>query len=377
MKAVHFGAGNIGRGFVGLILHDAGYEVVFADVNAELIDALSATPSYLVREVGAGASVRTVNNYRALNSATHEADVVAEIATADIVTTAVGPNILRFVAPLIAQAIAARSHDLQPLAVMACENAINATDLLRAEVEKASFGGLEKAVFANTAVDRIVPMQADDAGLDVTVETFFEWAIESAPFEDAPPVIPAAHFVDDLAPYIERKLFTVNTGHATTAYHGFIAGASSISEAIAMPSVLAEVRAVLAETSALLVAKHGFDPAVQAAYLEKNLERFANPHLTDTVDRVGRQPLRKLSRNERFVGPAAQLIEGGTVPTALVRTMGAALRFDVAEDPESQELREQLSDLSADEFTASVTGLDPAHPLYRLVLEEVRAAQRV
>src|SRR5690606_14511699 len=200
MKAVHFGAGNIGRGFVGLILHDAGYELVFADVNAELIDALRSTPSYEVREVGAGASTRLVDNYRALNSATHEADVVAEIATADIVTTAVGPNILRFVAPLIASAIAQRSADLAPLAVMACENAINATDLLRAEVEKAGLGGRDRAVFANTAVDRIVPAQDPNAGLDVTVESFFEWAIEKGPFGDAAPVIPAAHFVDDLAP---------------------------------------------------------------------------------------------------------------------------------------------------------------------------------
>src|ERR1700712_236143 len=108
MKAVHFGAGNIGRGFVGLILHNAGYEVVFADVNADLIDALAASRSYLVREVGAGASTSTVDNYRALNSATHEQDVVAEIATADIVTTAVGPNILRFVAPLIAAGLQRR-----------------------------------------------------------------------------------------------------------------------------------------------------------------------------------------------------------------------------------------------------------------------------
>jgi len=374
MKAVHFGAGNIGRGFVGLILHDAGYEVVFADVNADLIDALSASTSYLVREVGAGASVRTVDNYRALNSATHEFDVIDEIASAEIVTTAVGPNILRFVAPLIAKAIAQRSSDLPPLAVMACENAINATDVLRGEVEKAGLGGFEKAVFANTAVDRIVPMQDADAGLDVTVETFFEWAIESAPFGSEPPVIPAAHFVDDLAPYIERKLFTVNTGHATTAYHGFRAGAVSIAEAIAIPEVLAEVRAVLGETSALLVAKHGFDPAVQSAYLEKNLERFANPHLTDTVERVGRQPLRKLSRHERFVGPAAELIEGGTVPEALLRTMGAALHFDVPEDPESVALLEKLHSLSAVDFVAEVTGLEPAHPLFARFVAEVEAA---
>jgi mannitol-1-phosphate 5-dehydrogenase len=299
---------------------------------------------------------------------------VAEIATADIVTTAVGPNILRFVAPLIAGGIAARSPRLAPLAVMACENAINATDLLRAEVEKAGLGGLDKAVFANTAVDRIVPVQDPDAGLDVTVETFFEWAIEAGPFGDAAPEIPAAHFVDDLSPYIERKLFTVNTGHATTAYHGFLARATSIAEAIAVPAVLAEVRAVLEETAQLLVAKHGFDPAVQRAYLEKNLERFANPHLSDTVARVGRQPLRKLSRNERFIAPAAQLIELGTAPLALVRTVGVALRFDVKDDAESQDLQARLASQSAEEFTTTVTGLDAGHPLFPLVRAEVAAA---
>ena len=373
MKAVHFGAGNIGRGFVGLVLHNAGYEVVFADVNAELIDALAGSSRYLVREVGAGASVSTVDNYRALNSATDEADVIAEIASADIVTTAVGPNILKFVAPLIAKALAARSSKLAPLAVMACENAINATNLLRGFVmdnlTDPSFAA--RGVFANTAVDRIVPGQPEGAGLDVTVEAFFEWAIESGPFEGNAPVIPEAHFVADLAPYIERKLFTVNTGHATTAYHGFLAGASSIAEAIGMPAVLAEVRAVLAETKGLLVAKHDFEPAVQQEYIDTNLARFANEELTDTVERVGRQPLRKLSRNERFVGPAAELAERGLPSAALVRAMGAALHFDVPDDPQSVELRELLGSLSPHSFVSQVTGLEPSHPLFAAIVAEV------
>jgi len=377
LKAVHFGAGNIGRGFVGLILHKAGYEVVFADVNADLIDALATTPSYVVTEVGDGASVWTVDNYRAINSATHEADVVAEIASADIVTTAVGPNILRFVAPLIAAAITQRPAGLAPLAVMACENAINATDLLKAEVVKAlpDASLADGAIFANTAVDRIVPGQNPDAGLDVTVESFFEWAIESTPFGDAAPLIPDAHFVDDLAPYIERKLFTVNTGHATAAYHGFAAGVSSMSEAFSTPAIAAEVRAVLAETKALLVAKHEFDPEVQQAYIDKNMVRFANPELSDTVDRVGRQPLRKLGRNERFVGPAAELAERGLSSEALVRTMGIALRFDVPEDPQSVELQQLLTTLPAESFVAQVSGLEETHPLFADVVEVVRSHQ--
>lgn len=380
MKALHFGAGNIGRGFVGLILHNAGYEVVFADVNAELIQALADAPNYRVHEVGASKATWTVDNFRALNSATQEQAVVDEIATADIVTTAVGPTILRFVAPLIAKAINQRSADLPPLTVMACENAINATDLLKTEIESTlsdeAAGSLRSlAIFANTAVDRIVPNQEPGNGLDVTVEDFFEWAIESTPFGDNVPTIGEAHFVDDLAPYIERKLFTVNTGHATTAYFGYLNGASTLAEAIALPAVFDQVKAVLEETKTLLIAKHGFDPAVQEVYVEKNLTRFANPYLPDTPERVGRQPIRKLSRHERFIGPAAELAERGIVPEALLRTVGAALRFNVAEDPQSQELVALLAAASAESVTRQLTGLDESHPLFDHVVRVVRSVQ--
>jgi mannitol-1-phosphate 5-dehydrogenase len=378
MKAVHFGAGNIGRGFVGLILHEAGYELVFADVNAELIGALAASASYDVHAVGENSSTRTVTGYRALNSGSDEDAVVAEIATAALVTTAVGPNILKFVAPVIARALEARDAGLPPLHVMACENAINATDALKAEIVGRLDGGaaseaLGRAIFANTAVDRIVPNQEPGAGLDVTVEDFFEWAIEERPFEGAAPSIPAAHFVADLAPYIERKLFTVNTGHATTAYHGWIEGASTLADALAVPQVFREVKAVLEETKALLVAKHEFDPATQEAYLEKNLVRFANPYLTDTPERVGRQPLRKISRHERFIGPAAELAERGLPHEALLRAVRAALRFDAPSDPQSAELAELLTRLSPEEFAGQVCGIDAGHPLYEGLVAVVRS----
>ncbi|ABK05378.1 D-mannitol 1-phosphate 5-dehydrogenase [Arthrobacter sp. FB24] len=380
MKAVHFGAGNIGRGFVGLLLHQAGYELVFADVAEELISQLAAADSYDVHEVGDNPTVRTVDNFRALNSATQEADVVAEIATADVVTTAVGPHILKFVAPVIAKGIAARAAGLAPLQVMACENAINATDILRDEVAAQwdpAAGPLEAvAVFANTAVDRIVPNQEPGKGLDVTVETFYEWVIDRTPFGDNVPVIPGATFVDNLEPYIERKLFTVNTGHAAAAYFGFEAGLSKISEAMADQDVAADVRAVLDETKELLIHKHGFNREEQEAYVEKILGRFTNPHLPDTVNRVGRAPLRKLSRHERFIGPAAELAERGIVPEALLGAIAAALRFNDPADAEAAELAQIVASSTAAEATEKVTGLTPGHPLFAAVealVEEVKA----
>ncbi|WP_288027418.1 mannitol-1-phosphate 5-dehydrogenase [Arthrobacter sp.] len=384
MKTVHFGAGNIGRGFVGLLLHNAGYEIVFADVAEALINELAAADSYDVHEVGDNAAVHTVDNFRALNSAAAPDAVVAEIATADMVTTAVGPNILKFVAPLIARGIAARDASLPPLQVMACENAINATDILEAAVRADGADGADtvdaatvdaRTVFANTAVDRIVPNQEAGQGLDVTVETFFEWVIDKTPFHGAEPAIPGVTFVDGLAPYIERKLFTVNTGHAATAYFGYAAGIEKISDAMADPNVQAKVRAVLEETKGLLVKKHEFGEAEQEAYVEKILRRFSNPHLPDTVVRVGRAPLRKLGRHERFIGPAAELADNGVRPVALLEAVAAALRFADAGDAEAVEMASILADNTADAATERITGLAPRHPLFPGIRDVISDAQ--
>ncbi|MDQ4501633.1 mannitol-1-phosphate 5-dehydrogenase [Sinomonas sp. ASV322] len=383
-SAVHFGAGNIGRGFVGLLLHEAGYDLVFADVAAPLIDALKATPSYTVHEVGEGGRDHVVDRYAAVNSATDEAELVERIARADVVTTAVGPNILKFVAPVIARGVAARPEAAPRLAVMACENAINATDLLETEVRAAaraegtSDADVDaKALFANTAVDRIVPAQAPGGGLDVRVEPYFEWAIERGPFGGEAPEIPGVTWVESLGPYIERKLFTVNTGHASAAYFGRGAGKEKIADAIADPEIRAKVEAVLAETKALLVAKYGFSPEDQESYIRKILGRFANAELPDTVDRVGRAPLRKLSRHERFVGPAAELAERGLAADALLEAMGAALRFDAADDDEAQRLQATLAGDGADAAVAEeLTGLEPGHPLYGAVVGLVADARQ-
>ena len=117
------------------------------------------------------------------------------------------------------------------------------------------------------------------------------------------------------------------------------------------------------------------DEAELEAYAAKIMRRFANPYLPDTVERVGRSPLRKLSRNDRFVGPASQLAERGMPTEALLAAMGAAFRFDYAEDAEAVELQRLLAEEPAEMVVGTVTGLEPDHPLYPAVLELVKSVQ--
>jgi mannitol-1-phosphate 5-dehydrogenase len=333
-----------------------------------------------VHEVGPGGVDHVVTGFRAVNSRIDPDAAAAEVATADVVTCAVGPTVLRFIAPTIVAGLTRRSPDAAPLTIMACENAIGATDLLRAEIESAAGVDaadlLARAVFANTAVDRIVPAQPEGAGVDVTVEPYFEWTIEAGPFGGTLPSIPGAHFVDDLAPFIERKLFTVNTGHAAAAYFGARAGIERISDALADPQIAASVEAALQETSAALVAVHGLDPADLADYRATILERFRNPALIDTVQRVGRQPLRKISRHERFIGPAAVAAEHGLATEALVAAVAAALEFDDADDAQSVELQQLLRTEDSQSLTTRTTGLEPQHPLFAAVEAVVAARQQ-
>ena len=333
-KAIHFGGGNIGRGFVAEFLHNSGYEVVFIDVLDAIIEALQGAKSYEVTEIGPdGERKFTIDNYRAINSKYEMEKVIEELATADVITCAVGPNILKFIAEPIAKGIEARKKS-EPVAVIACENAIGATDTLRGFIEsklsdetKANI--TDKARFANSAIDRIVPLQDPDAGLNVKIEKFYEWCVESEPFKPAsPPPIEGVHYVDDLTPYIERKLFTVNTGHATAAYYGHQRGKKYIHEVLEDKELHDIVQNTLKETANLITSKFThISKEDQEDYVRKITVRISNPVLKDIVDRVGRAPLRKLSRKERFIGPASQLAEKGEKIDFLLGGIEQAFKF--------------------------------------------------
>ncbi|WP_261301998.1 mannitol-1-phosphate 5-dehydrogenase [Paenibacillus andongensis] len=381
MRAVHFGAGNIGRGFIGLILSQAGYEVIFSDVNDSLVELLQERKSYTVRLANEDQDTFTVSNVSAINGKNLE-DVARAVAEADLVTTAVGVNILKHIAAGIAKGIEMRiERGAAPLHIIACENAIGGSTQLKEHVYAHLNEDLREKVsaciaFPDAAVDRIVPIQHNEDPLQVTVEPFYEWVVDESQMMEGFDAIQGIHYVKHLEPYIERKLFTVNTGHCSAAYLGYLHGFTTIQDAMANSQVASLVRHVMHETGALLIKKHGFDLAQHEQYIDKILNRFIDPHLIDEVTRVGRSPIRKLSSNDRLVRPALQAYELGMKPTYLAMAMAAAFLFKDQEDPEAAEIQADLRKLGVDQTITKYTTIGEDHLIHEMIRTQYEQLQQ-
>lgn len=365
MKALHFGAGNIGRGFIGKLLADAGIELIFADVNQAVLDALNVRHEYPVHVVGEQAKVEVVKGVSAVNSTSD--DITGLIADVDLVTTAVGPQILERIAASVAKGLAKRSDNgnVRPLNIIACENMVRGTSQLKQHVLQALPSEyhvwLEQHVgFVDSAVDRIVP--PSEAGtqdpLEVTVETFSEWIVDKTQFKGELPTIPGMELTDNLMAFVERKLFTLNTGHAITAYLGQQAGHQTIRDAILDENIRAVVQGAMEESGAVLIRRYCFEADKHAAYIQKILSRFENPYLKDDVERVGRQPIRKLSAGDRLIKPTLGTLEYGLPHANLVQGIAAAMHYHSEQDPQAQELAALLAEKGPQATLAQVSGLD-------------------
>ncbi|MGT2811422.1 mannitol-1-phosphate 5-dehydrogenase [Streptococcus minor] len=363
-KAVHFGAGNIGRGFIGEILFENGFEIAFVDVNDTIIDALNARGSYEIEIAEEGQRHISVSGVRGINNAKNPEAVVAAIAEADLVTTAIGPNILPFIAGLVAQGIEARqaAGNQEPLDILACENMIGGSQFLYEEVKKhLSEAGLafstEYVGFPNAAVDRIVPAQSHEDPLFVVVEPFNEWVVETRGMKNTSLVLEKVHYEAELEPFIERKLFSVNSGHATSAYTGAYYGAKTILEALQNITVKDKVEGVLAEIRSLLIAKWGFDEQALVDYHKVIISRFENPFIVDDVARVARTPIRKLGFDERFIRPIRELKELGLSYHHLLQTVAYVFAYRDEADEQSCQLQSLLASQPLAEVVKEVTCL--------------------
>lgn len=362
-KAIQFGAGNIGRGFIGGLLSNAGYHVVFADVNEAILNGINNDKQYKILVKDVECFEQTITNISAVSSISE--DIIKEIEEAEIITTAVGPLVLKRIAPTIAKGIQARKNNGNKnyLNIIACENAVGATAILKEEVVKVlneeEISYMEEYIgFPNCSVDRIVPPCTNENPLDVTVENFYEWNVEEAKIKGEVPQIEGMNLVGDLIAYVERKLFTLNTGHAITAYLGSLAEYKTVDESIKDEKIATIVKAAMQESGQGLVKKHGLDLEAHYKYIDKILNRFKNPYLNDDVKRVGREPLRKLSPKDRLVNPLMTAKSYGISVDNLIIGVGAALHYDNPEDAQSVELQQTIKDLGVKEAVKKISEIE-------------------
>lgn len=370
MQAVHFGAGNIGRGFIGEILAKNDFSITFIDVSETVIQQLQEKRAYTIAYADESEKKIEIEHVTGINNATHSQAVIEAIKTADIITTAIGPNILPKIAELIAQGIHARENaKIQaPLDIIACENMIGGSTFLKGNVEQyvTNKNYLETFVgFPNAAVDRIVPIQSHNDPLFVQVEPFCEWIIETKDLKSSIR-LSGVNYVENLKPYIERKLFSVNTGHATVAYTGAFERYQTIDAAMQDPLVVVQLRSVLEETGKLLIKKWGFDQQEHQQYIDKIVQRFKNKYISDKITRVARTPIRKLGNNERFIQPILELEGQNDDPAFLYQTVGMIFNYYDQEDEQSQTLQQLIESNTIEEVIQKVTSIDNQAIIHRI-----------
>lgn len=370
-KAIQFGAGNIGRGFIGALLEEAGYHVVFADVNKEIIHKINEDKCYTVHIMDVQCSEMKITNISGIDSTTDA--VLDEIKQAQMITTAVGLTILPRIAPTIAKGISLRQQSGVDtyLNIIACENAIKASSQLK----EAVYGQLDEAAkqyadkyvgFPDCSVDRIVPPVKSENFIDVVVENYYEWNVEQAAFKGEIPTIKGMNLADNLMAYIERKLFTLNTGHCITSYLGFLKGYATIDESIADEKIYNIVKSAMTESGNGLIKKYGFDKQAHMKYIDKIIGRFKNPYLKDDVARVGREPIRKLSPSDRLIKPLMTAIEYGLPVDNIIIGIGAALHYDNTADKQSVQLQEKIQNLGVIGAVAEISGISDKNLLEKI-----------
>lgn len=374
MKNLHFGAGNIGRGFIAQLLNKSGYFMTFVDINDAVVAQLKEREEYNINILDENIEVETINNFTALHILNDKEKLIEEINNVDLITTSIGPNVLPVIAKDIALGLKekVKQQNTKKLDIIACENMIEGTTFLKNEIFKQLTEQEQDFIneyvgFPNSAVDRIVPAQKHDDVLLVNVEKFCEWVVEENKIKVAENKnIEQVHYVNDLNPYIERKLFTVNTGHAALSYVANYEGIKIVSEAAKNEKMHNHFMSVIEETSALLEKKWAFAKDDLENYRNSVAKRFANKLIVDEVSRICRTPIRKLGYNERFIKPIRECIELGLKYDNLAKTCAYILKFDDSSDEQSVKVQELLKEKDVKDVIKEISEFDNEEFLNRV-----------
>jgi mannitol-1-phosphate 5-dehydrogenase len=257
-----YGGGNIGRGFIGALFSLSGYQVTFIDVAETVVNTLHDKHAYPVRIVSSdGYEDLFIENVDAVNGNDTEADARV-IAEADIMATAVGVNILKYIVPNIKAGLSKRfAESGRPLNIIICENLMDANKILEGMLKtdmSADFcGKLDELVgLVEASIGRMVPVQTpemqDGDPMRVCVEQYGFLPVDKEAFKGEIPAIKSMIPFEPFDFYIKRKLYVHNMGHATCAYLGLYTGKDYIYESIDDPYTALIVQNAMLESAQAL-----------------------------------------------------------------------------------------------------------------------------
>ena len=391
-RLVLFGAGNIGRSFIGQLFARAGYEVVFVDIDDRLVAELNRRGGYdvVIAHPDGHETTIGVQGVRAVSGNDREA-VAREIVDASIAATAVGAAALPAVAELIRAGVEQRRHQRPGalLDVILAENVHGAAAIVAEALASGPGGANNRAAvgLVETSIGKMVPIVPFEVSardpLLVYAEPYNTLIVDANGFRGPIPDVPDLRAVDNILAYVERKLFLHNLGHAAVAYVGFRSypRIELIAEAIELAPVHSATRAAMTESVAALATAHPgtLDRASLEDHRDDLLARFANRALGDTVFRVGRDLPRKLGRDDRVVGAMRLAAEHELRFDAIAEVYRAALGFaaqNASGEPYPADLAvvELAREHGTEAVVHEISGLDERDPVDARVMERVLAA---
>ena len=375
-KAVMYGGGNIGRGFIGALFSQSGYHVTFVDVAEPIVTELNERKSYPIRILdGQNKEDLIIKNVSAVHGNNRE-EVAAVIASCDIMATAVGARVLKFIMPNIVSGLRKRwSENDKPLNIIICENLNDANRvverMIKEQLTASEVERFDRTVgLVEASIGRMVPVQTDEMKdgepLRICTESYGFLPVDKAAFKGTIPDIKGMVPFEPFDFFVKRKLFIHNMAHATTAYLGDLIGKEYIYEAIDNPDILLIVQNAMMESAQALVKRYGTDMDWMLGHINDLLRRFANITLKDTCARVGGDPARKLSPGDRLAGSMKLAEEEGICPAYIAVGAAAGLRRYLKEAGLARNEEEALKALE------NVSQIPKDSALAQLVLEYFR-----
>ena len=314
-KLVLFGAGKIGRSFIGQLFSKGGYEVVFIDVAKRIIDELNLRRSYsVIIKSDKGEEVLKIENVRGIHIS-DESEVIEELATTEIAAVSVGLNGFVTVIPLLAKGLLARQKtgDKSPLDIIIAENMRNAEEYFSGELKKhlpVDYRFNELVGLIETSIGKMVPIMQqkhiEEDILQIFAEPYNTLILNKKAFRNPIPEIPGLEPKENMKAWVDRKLFIHNLGHSAAAYIGYFynPGFVYIHEVLDIPELLCHVRIAMQQGAYILLKKYPGEFTFNGLceHIDDLLQRFRNISLGDTIFRVGCDLKRKLGPEDRLTG---------------------------------------------------------------------------